>query len=65
MNDNNVERGHQIYWLFVIPFIAVLFAPLFNYKEPSLGGIPFFYWYQLAWIPVSVFITYFIYRREG
>jgi len=41
------------YWprlLFLIPFIAVLWVPFYNRTEPELGGIPFFYWYQLGWI---------------
>ena len=41
------------YWprlLFLIPLIAMLWVPFYNRFEPTLGGVPFFYWYQLAWI---------------
>ena len=31
-------------------------------SDPRLGGMPFFYWYQLLWIPISVAITYIVYR---
>ena len=30
--------------------------------EPSLFGFPFFYWYQIAWVPVSSLLTWFVYR---
>src|SRR5262249_46358397 len=31
--------------LLIVPAIAVLWVPFYNSAEPSLGGIPFFYWY--------------------
>ncbi|WP_038168445.1 DUF3311 domain-containing protein [Thiomonas sp. FB-Cd] len=44
--------------LLAIPCIAVLVVPFYNTLEPSLFGIPFFYWWQLIWVPVSgVFIA--------
>lgn len=44
--------------LLAIPCIAVLVVPFYNTLEPSLFGIPFFYWWQLVWVPVSgVFIA--------
>jgi hypothetical protein len=27
-----------------------------------LLGFPFFYWYQLMWLPLSALITYIVYR---
>jgi hypothetical protein len=47
------KRGWLSYWprlLFLIPFVAMLWVPSYNRIEPELGGIPFFYWYQLGWI---------------
>ena len=35
--------------LLLIPFVAVLWVPFYNSVEPSLLGIPFFYWYQMLW----------------
>lgn len=44
--------------LLAIPCIAVLIVPFYNRAEPSLWGIPFFYWWQLIWVPLSgVFIA--------
>lgn len=48
--------------LLLIPFFALLCVPLYNVREPMLWGFPFFYWYQLMWLPLSALITYFVYR---
>jgi hypothetical protein len=36
--------------LLVLPFVALLWVPFYNAIEPVLWGIPFFYWYQFAWV---------------
>jgi Protein of unknown function (DUF3311) len=38
------------YVLLAVPFVATLWVPFYNHAEPSLGGIPFFYWYLFLWI---------------
>jgi Protein of unknown function (DUF3311) len=38
------------YWLLVVPFVATLLPFIYNRPEPALFGMPFFYWYQLAWV---------------
>jgi hypothetical protein len=45
------------YWLLLVPLVLVLYPPLYNRTDPTLFGIPFFYWYQLAIIPVSMLCT--------
>jgi len=50
--------------LLLIPFIAVLWVPSYNSVEPTLSGVPFFYWYQLAWIILSAVIIAIVYRLE-
>jgi hypothetical protein len=47
--------------LFALPFIALLWPPFYNFTEPSLIGIPFFYWFQLAWILVTALLTLVVY----
>ena len=42
------------YWLLLMPFVFTLFPWIYNTDSPELFGIPFFYWYQMAWIPISV-----------
>jgi hypothetical protein len=41
------------YALLVLPCLIALATPFYNSIEPSLAGIPFFYWFQLILIPVS------------
>jgi hypothetical protein len=48
--------------LLLVPLIGVLVPEFYNRRSPEWGGMPFFYWYQLIWIPVSVLFTYFAYR---
>ena len=50
--------------LFLIPFIAMLWVPSYNRVEPELGGIPFFYWYQLAWILIGSAIVLVVYTLD-
>ena len=57
----NRERS-AVGWLLAVPVLLVLFPPLYNRVEPRLFGIPFFYWFQLAVIPVSVVCTTAVYR---
>jgi hypothetical protein len=47
--------------LLLAPFVAVLWVPFYNSVEPQIAGIPFFYWYQLLWIPLSAILTFFVY----
>ena len=50
-------------WLLVVPVLAVLWPPLYNHRDPTLFGVPFFYWYQLAVVPVGVLCTVLVYRK--
>ena len=47
----------------LIPFVGLLWVSSYNMAEPALFGFPFFYWYQLAWVPVTAFLTFLVYRR--
>ena len=51
-NGNGTTKRRSHYWLLLllIPFIATLIPQFYNAKDPTLAGIPFFYWYQLLWI---------------
>ena len=50
-------------WLLLLPLLVTLVPPLYNRIDPEVGGIPFFYWYQLAVISVGVVCTYLVYRN--
>ncbi len=51
------------YWLLLVPMIGLLIPPIYNHEDPSLFGLPFFYWYQLAWVPLSVVFTGIVYVK--
>jgi hypothetical protein len=48
--------------LLLVPLVGVLIPPIYNTKDPTLIGIPFFYWYEMVWIPISVACTVAYYR---
>ncbi len=50
--------------LVLIPFIALAWVPSYNSVEPELAGIPFFYWYQLAWIVIGAVLLALVYASE-
>src|SRR5260364_148017 len=39
--------------LLLLPYIALLWLPFYNRQYPDLFGFPFFYWYQLLWVPLT------------
>lgn len=49
-------------WLLLLPFVGLLWVPVYNLREPALLGFPFFYWYQLAWVPATSLLLYLVYR---
>ncbi len=63
MMDAQKRRGGWSWWylLFVIQFAVALWPPLYNNIEPTLMGIPFFYWFQLLWVIVSAVFTAVVY----
>jgi hypothetical protein len=52
-------------WLLLIPFIALLWVPFYNFVEPVLWGFPFFYWYQFLWVILtSALIIWVHYKND-
>jgi Protein of unknown function (DUF3311) len=49
--------------LLLIPFVALLWVPFYNFSEPVLLGFPFFYWYQFLWVPISSLLIYIVYLK--
>ncbi|WP_180928454.1 DUF3311 domain-containing protein [Streptomyces sp. AJS327] len=37
----------------LVAFVGPLLAPVSLRAEPRLLGWPFFYWYQLLWVPLA------------
>ena len=70
MRNGAPKRGWKRHYaprlLLLIPFLAMVWVPSYNRIDPELWGIPFFYWYQLAWVligAVLVFVVYLIERQ--
>jgi Protein of unknown function (DUF3311) len=55
------RRRHPIVLLLLLPLVAVLVPEFYNFAHPSIGGMPFFYWYQLAWIAGVAVCTGIVY----
>ena len=55
------RRNAYAYLLLIVPFVGMLWVPFYNSVEPRLGGVPFFYWYQLVFIAVSAGLTAIVY----
>lgn len=49
-------------WLLLVPIVLPLLTPLFNRDTPRLGGLPAFYWLQLAFIALGVGATTLVYQ---
>jgi len=63
MNGARKQRGGWSWWylLFVLQFAVVLWPPLYNKTEPSVMGVPFFYWFQLLWVLIGAVFTAVVY----
>src|SRR4051812_25206044 len=48
--------------LLVIPIVALLWVGSYAKEQPAVGGFPFFFWYQFAWIFVTSALTWVAYK---
>ncbi|MET8469562.1 DUF3311 domain-containing protein [Streptomyces sp. NPDC006422] len=46
----------------VAPFVAMLWVDSYAKVDPTLIGIPFFYWYQMLWVLISTALTMLAYK---
>lgn len=44
------RRSNWWYLLLLIPLVGLLYPPFYDQMYPTLGGVPFFVWYQFAWV---------------
>lgn len=61
--ENHTKPGGRklILLLLLLPLVATLVPEFYNFAQPSIGGMPFFYWWQLAWIAGVVLCTAIVY----
>ncbi|HUR85542.1 MAG TPA: DUF3311 domain-containing protein [Solirubrobacteraceae bacterium] len=55
------NRSRWWYLLLALPMLGLLYPPIYATRDPELAGIPFFYWYQFAWVIVSAILTLVVY----
>lgn len=57
-----MTRAGLIFLLLLLPYAAMLWVPFYNRAAPEIAGIPFFYWWQLVWIPLGSLLLLLAYR---
>jgi hypothetical protein len=71
MQCGGLKGTHVVLILLLLtPSIVNFFTPIYDCAAPTALGLPFFYWFQIAMLPVSaVFYLVFSYlqrdSREG
>jgi hypothetical protein len=53
--------------LILVGIVVPLIVPVYARATPALAGIPFFYWYQMAWVfgdAILLAICYVLISRE-
>jgi len=58
------QPNRTLWWLLLLPFVALLVPGLYARQSPELFGFPFFYWYQFAWLLVTCGLTAIVYLRS-
>ena len=62
MTHSGPPRTHTGAWVLVailllVAVLGTLIVPIYARSSPKLGSFPFFYWYQLLWVPVVALLT--------
>jgi cell division protein FtsW (lipid II flippase) len=66
-NRDEDKPARPVIWarlLLLLPFIGMLWVSSYNTAEPSLAGVPFFYWYQLLWVVLGAAVVSIVYLVE-
>jgi membrane protein implicated in regulation of membrane protease activity len=62
MAQSRPARAHVGTWIVIAVLLAAaligtLWVPFYNHTAPALWGFPFFYWYQLMWVPIVAILS--------
>ncbi|MER6168525.1 DUF3311 domain-containing protein [Streptomyces violaceorubidus] len=67
--DTQVSRGPVVTPVRVViglclvaPFVAMIWVGSYAKTDPAFIGVPFFYWYQMAWVLISTLLTVIAYK---
>ena len=44
-----------------VAIAGTLWVPIYARSGPKLGPVPFFYWYQIIWVPVTSVLCWVCY----
>ena len=47
--------------LVLVGIAGTLWVPLYARSTPKWGAFPFFYWYQLIWVPAIAVLSWLVY----
>ncbi len=47
--------------LLAVAIMGTLWVPIYARSMPALGPFPFFYWYQLIWVPATAVLLWICY----
>jgi hypothetical protein len=66
MTQPSGQRPRTGLWIAITILLAAslagtLWVPFYNRTSPALGGFPFFYWYQLLWVPIVAVLSWAAY----
>lgn len=63
MDQQTENRSGWSWWylLLLVQFVFLPWPAYYNKVEPSLVGIPFFYWYQMLWVIISAVLIAIVY----
>jgi hypothetical protein len=66
MAQTNPPRRNPAVWVAVTILIlagiaGTLWVPIYARTTPKLGDFPFFYWYQLIWVPAVAILSLLAY----
>jgi Protein of unknown function (DUF3311) len=64
--EDEAQRGSKwVLLLLILPYLGLLYPPIYARVDPTLWGLPFFIWYQFLWVFITVGITALVYRVRG
>jgi hypothetical protein len=58
----NRRRFNPWLLLLALPYAGLCFPGLYARATPALFGVPFFYWYQFAWVILTSALLGIVYR---